>query len=683
MPFPCVGNAVAVAVLGGRQLPVCGPAAHGPLRVDEPARAAVAAVGHGRLSGAHVVRDALVHGIPHERSPGMCDHQLAGRMRVMGGGMPFREPVDRHRGLEQLARLASCAGMADAGVIVPRDASVPFHDVARHVERGVGRFVVDLLLLVVQVGRAAVGRDKSPGVFVRGCRTGFVVVGHQIEAAPFTAVSAVRAPVVDDVVAEIHHAAEILRVDARNVEQRMVETRVAAVVRGEQVVVERSVLPAPDAAEPVAALGVERTAQALGEDAPLHREIFVGIERRAFVRAPADRTVVDQDVAAVATSERILVAGRRAPLVAHAEPQVAQDDVVGPDGHAETCDADAVARSALPCDREVAAGDVEPFFEPDDARYLEEHRARVAARHGPAQRSLRTVVLQRGDVEHASAASARGVHPAALGGVHIEGGYLSPQMKGGQDSRYIKDPAPEDYDAILAAGGDLIARWTFAPELPGSDGLIRELARRGIQMSMGHTSALFDQAVAAYDAGVNSITHFYSMTSGVTRRDALRYAGVIEAGYLLDGIYVETIGDGVHLPEPLLRLIWKVKGPDRIVGITDAMRGAGMPDGPTVLGSIDDGVPAIIEDGVAKLPDRSSFAGSVCTADRVVRNYLTLAGASLPEAVQVMTLTPARLMRIDGRKGSIAAGKDADIVLFDKDMEVSLTMIGGRVVYCK
>ena len=164
------------------------------------------------------------------------------------------------------------------------------------------------------------------------------------------------------------------------------------------------------------------------------------------------------------------------------------------------------------------------------------------------------------------------------------------EMKGGQDPRYIKNPTPEDYNAILAKGGDLIARWTFAPELPGSAALIGELARRGIQMSMGHTSALYDEAVDAYDAGVNSITHFYSMCSGVTRRNALRYAGVIEAGYLLDGIYVETIGDGIHLPEPLLRLIWKVKGPDRIVGITDAMRGAGMPDGPTILGSLDDGI---------------------------------------------------------------------------------------------
>lgn len=272
---------------------------------------------------------------------------------------------------------------------------------------------------------------------------------------------------------------------------------------------------------------------------------------------------------------------------------------------------------------------------------------------------------------------------AAFGGIHIEGGYLSMEMKGGQDPRYIKNPAPEDYNAILAAGGDLIARWTFAPELPGSYALMCELSRRGIQMSMGHTSALYDEAVDACDAGVSSITHFYSMCSGVTRRNALRYAGVIEAGYLLDGLYVETIGDGIHLPEPLLKLIWKVKGPDRIVGITDAMRGAGMPDGPTILGSIDDGVEAIIEDGVAKLPDRSSFAGSVCTTDRVVRNYLTKTGASLPEAVQIMTLTPARLMHIDDRKGSIVRGKDADIVLFDEDINVSLTMIGGKVVYQK
>lgn len=272
---------------------------------------------------------------------------------------------------------------------------------------------------------------------------------------------------------------------------------------------------------------------------------------------------------------------------------------------------------------------------------------------------------------------------AVFGGVHIEGGYFNMSMKGGQDARYIKDPAPEDYNAILEKGGDLIKRWSFAPELPGAVEFMHELSGRGIQMSMGHTAALYEEAVAGYNNGMTSITHLYSLTSTVTRRNALRYAGVLEAGFLLDDLYVETIGDGIHMPEALLRLTYKVKGADHIVGVTDAMRGAGMPEGETLLGSIHDGVPAIIEDGVAKVMDRSSFAGSVCTADRVVRSYMTLAGLELPEAVRVMTLTPARMMKIDDRKGSLAVGKDADVVLFDEDVNVSLTMVGGRVIYGK
>lgn len=173
------------------------------------------------------------------------------------------------------------------------------------------------------------------------------------------------------------------------------------------------------------------------------------------------------------------------------------------------------------------------------------------------------------------------------------------------------------------------------------------------------------------------------MCSGVTRRNALRYAGVIEAGYLLDGIYVETIGDGIHLPEPLLRLIWKVKGPDRIVGITDAMRGAGMPDGPTILGSLDDGMAAIIEDGVAKLPDRSSFAGSVWHDGPRRAQLHDQSGRLAARSGAGDDPLPARLMHIDDRKGSIAPGKDADIVLFDPGIDISLTMIGGKVVFRK
>ncbi|NDV78199.1 N-acetylglucosamine-6-phosphate deacetylase [Dysgonomonas sp. 511] len=270
---------------------------------------------------------------------------------------------------------------------------------------------------------------------------------------------------------------------------------------------------------------------------------------------------------------------------------------------------------------------------------------------------------------------------AAFGGIHIEGGYLNKKMSGGQDPRYVIDPQPEHYNKILEKGGDIIARWSMAPELPGALDLARELRKRNIQTSMAHTAALYDEAVDAFDAGFSSITHFYSLTSTVTRKDALRYAGVIEAGYNLDNLYVEAIADGVHLPSPLLKLIYKVKGADRVVLVTDAMRGAGMPDGKSILGSLEDGVPVIIEDGVAKLPDRSSFAGSVATTDRLVRTYMTKGGANLLDAVQMLTLSPAKLMKIDDAKGSIAKGKDADIIIFDENINVQATIVGGRIIY--
>jgi len=272
---------------------------------------------------------------------------------------------------------------------------------------------------------------------------------------------------------------------------------------------------------------------------------------------------------------------------------------------------------------------------------------------------------------------------AAFGGLHIEGGYLNKNMSGGQDPRYVINPERKHWEKILEKGGDIIARWSMAPELPGALELGEELRKRGIQTSMAHTAALYEEALAAYDAGFTSITHFYSLTSTVTRRDAMRYAGVIEAGYYVDNLYTEAIADGVHLPEPLLRLIYKVKGPDRVVLVTDAMRGAGMPDGKSVLGSIRDGMDVIIEDGVAKLPDRSSFAGSVSTSDRLVRTYTQKAGVELLQAVRMMTLTPAEMMKIQDRKGTLAPGKDADIIIFDDNINVSMTMVGGKIIHSK
>src|SRR5690554_1408927 len=169
--------------------------------------------------------------------------------------------------------------------------------------------------------------------------------------------------------------------------------------------------------------------------------------------------------------------------------------------------------------------------------------------------------------------------------------------------------------------------------------------------------------------------------STITRRNAYRYAGVLEASYMIDDMTVEIIADGVHLPKSLLQFVYKFKGPDRTALCTDSMRGAGMPDGESILGSLEKGQKVIIEDGVAKLPDRTAFAGSVATTDRLIRTMVQLAEVPLVEAVKMLTLTPARIMKIDSNKGSVAIGKDADFVIFDENINVSHTILEGNVIY--
>ena len=151
----------------------------------------------------------------------------------------------------------------------------------------------------------------------------------------------------------------------------------------------------------------------------------------------------------------------------------------------------------------------------------------------------------------------------------------------------------------------------------------------------------------------------------------------------MDELDVEIIADGIHLPAPLLKLIYKVKGPHKIALITDAMRAAGNPPGESILGNKHNGLKVIVEDNVAKLPDRSAFAGSVATANRLVQNMVELADVPLRDAILMMSTTPARIMGVQDRKGSLVAGKDADIVIFDQNIEIQETIIGGRTVYKK
>lgn len=267
-------------------------------------------------------------------------------------------------------------------------------------------------------------------------------------------------------------------------------------------------------------------------------------------------------------------------------------------------------------------------------------------------------------------------------GIHLEGPYFALNQRGAQDARYIRNPDRAEYLEILAASGSIV-RWSAAPELPGAIEFGRNLRSKGILAAVAHTDAIYEEVLIAFENGYSLATHLYSAMSGVTRRNAFRYAGVIESAYLIDEMDVEIIADGIHLPAPLLKLVYKIKGAHRTALITDAMRAAGMPSGESVLGNIDTGLKVIVEDGVAKLPDRMSFAGSVSTADRLVRSMINMAGVPLSDAITMITSTPARIMGVSHKKGSLVKGKDADIILFDEDINVYMTIVNGRVVYDK
>ena len=267
-------------------------------------------------------------------------------------------------------------------------------------------------------------------------------------------------------------------------------------------------------------------------------------------------------------------------------------------------------------------------------------------------------------------------------GMHLEGPYFAMNQRGAQDPRYIRNPDPAEYRELTTRFPS-IRRWSVAPELPGALEMAAHLKEKGILAAWAHTDALYDDILKAFQHGYTHATHLYSAMLGVTRRGAARFAGAIEAAFLIDEMTVEIIADGIHLPPPLLQLVCRIKGPGRIALITDAMRGTGMPPGESILGGKENGLPVIIEDGVAKLPDRSAFAGSVATADRLVRNMLTLAGQPITDAVRMMTHTPAAIMGIAGRKGSIQTGHDADIIIFDENIDIHYTIIGGEIAYSK
>ena len=274
-----------------------------------------------------------------------------------------------------------------------------------------------------------------------------------------------------------------------------------------------------------------------------------------------------------------------------------------------------------------------------------------------------------------SAAKRSGRVKSNLLGAHLEGPYLSAAQCGAQCPTYITPPIPAEYEALIAAYGADIARWTYAPENDQGGVFAKYLSAHGILPSAGHTDAKYKDVSVAIDNGMRLITHLYSCTSTVTRDHGFRSLGVIESAFLRDDLYVEIIADGKHLPPDLVRMIVKIKGKDRVALVTDSLDIAATE---AVSGQFKGGSAFIVEDGVCKLPDRTAFAGSIATADRLIRVMRDECGFDIVDAVYMMTAVPAALMGL--HKGSIAVGADADIIVFDEEIKVSDVFVGGEKV---
>lgn len=266
-----------------------------------------------------------------------------------------------------------------------------------------------------------------------------------------------------------------------------------------------------------------------------------------------------------------------------------------------------------------------------------------------------------------------------LNGVHLEGPWFSPAQCGAQDPENMDFPSKERLDYLLE-NYSFIKRISVAPEIENGIMIGNYGAEKGLVMSVGHTDADFDMVVTASENGYTLLTHFYSGMAGVVRKNAFRVAGAVEAGYYLDDMNVEVIADGKHLPQSLLKLIYKIKGSDNICLITDGTRGSGCANGTTfMLGRKIGGVKSIIEDDVAKLPDRTAFAGSVATMDRVYRTMGEAIGNNLIELSKMASTTPAKVMGLKDR-GEIAVGKRADLIVLDKNLNIEKVMLKGETI---
>ena len=303
--------------------------------------------------------------------------------------------------------------------------------------------------------------------------------------------------------------------------------------------------------------------------------------------------------------------------------------------------------------------------------------AKTIVQHGTTSFTPTTMTVAAEDIrksmEVIKKLKEEGTEGANVLGAHLEGPFISPKAIGAQNPNFLLAPSVENYNKIVGDYSDAVVSITMAPEVEGAKELIKYLSDNGVTVSMGHTKATYDEAMEGIKCGCCHSTHLFNAMTPFAHREP----GVV--GAIFDSeITTETISDGIHISYPALRTAYKQKGTDKVLLVSDAMEACGMPDGQYSLGGQD----VIVKNGAARLLD-GTLAGSVLTLDKAVKNIYNNSNYPLNEVVRMATYNGAKHCHVEDHKGLIKEGYDADLILFNEDIEIQKVFVNGKEVYNK
>ncbi len=299
--------------------------------------------------------------------------------------------------------------------------------------------------------------------------------------------------------------------------------------------------------------------------------------------------------------------------------------------------------------------------------------SRTLAKTGTTSFLTTMVVTPGGENRHlktATECTGSDLGGAELLGIYIEGPFISMEKRGGILPGCITTPSPAALNEILALAGDALKIMCVAPELEGIDEIIRNLIYSGIKVSFGHSDAGYDETVKGFGMGISHVTHLFNTMRPLHHRNPGPLAAIFENS----SITAELIGDSYHVHPSLINLAYRLKTASGLVCITDGIRSTGLPDGKYLYNNRE----YISERGLARYTD-GTFIGSTMSLREIASNFMKFTGCSLKEAIDTVTINPARTAGVDNRKGSLEPGKDADILLVTPSLEIKKTIIAGRI----